>query len=47
MTWEQIANFGVLGVVLAWFMLRLERRIEELTKVISDLKEAINKINVS
>lgn len=35
------AQYGLLGLVLAWFMLRLEKKIERHTAVINDLVEAI------
>lgn len=41
MSWEQIANFGVLGAVLAWFMLRLEKKLDDLTKAIQELSNKI------
>lgn len=45
MTWEQIANFGVLGAVLAWFMLRFEKKIEELTRAIQALERELHEFN--
>lgn len=43
MSWEQIANFGVLGAVLAWFMLRFEKKIDALTEAINELRKEIEK----
>lgn len=36
-----LANAGVAGVVLIWFMVRLEKRLESLTQAVSDLQKAI------
>lgn len=38
---ETIGNVGVLGGVLLWFMLRLERKLESLDKSINELAKAV------
>lgn len=35
-------QYGILGVVLAWFMFRMERKIENHTAVINDLVRTIS-----
>ncbi len=36
-----IAQYGITGVVLLWFMLRFEKKMDKHTSVINDLVEAI------
>lgn len=36
-----LIQYGVLGVVLAWFMFRMEKKIEALTEAIQELKDVI------
>lgn len=43
MSIEVLANYGVLGAVLLWFMLRLEKKLEALTEAIENLAKEINK----
>jgi len=43
--YTQLVQTGVLGVVLAWFMLRLETILKENTKAIQELREAILALN--
>jgi len=38
---ETVGNVGVLGGVLLWFMLRLERKLEALDKSINELAKAV------
>ena len=42
--WESIANYGVLGVVLLWFMFRTEKHLENNTKAISALCDVVDKL---
>lgn len=39
-----LAQSGVLGLVLAWFMLRMEGIMKENTKAINELRESISKL---
>ena len=45
----QLANYGIVGVVLAWFMLRADKRDEQLQKDIENntlvLKEVCVKLD--
>jgi len=41
---NQLAQSGVLGAVLIWFMLRLEGILKENTKTLADLTLAITKL---
>jgi len=41
MSIETIANYGVLGVVLLWFMLRLEKKLDALTAAIEKLCDKV------
>jgi hypothetical protein len=41
---NQLAQSGVLGAVLVWFMLRLEGILKENTKTLADLTIAITKL---
>ena len=43
--YTQIVQTGVLGAVLAWFMLRMENILKENTKAIQELREAILALN--
>ncbi len=36
-----LAQYGIVGVVLLWFMLRFEKKMDKHTSVINDLVEAI------
>jgi hypothetical protein len=42
---QQIAQTGILGIVLAWFMLRMENILKENTKAINDLRDAVLQLN--
>jgi hypothetical protein len=37
-----VVQYGILGVVLAWFMFRMERKIDLHTAVINDLVRTIS-----
>lgn len=37
MSVEQLVNYGVLGAVLAWFMIRLEKKLDRLSDAIEKL----------
>lgn len=39
-----LAQSGVLGLVLAWFMLRMEGIMKENTKAINEMRDAIIKL---
>jgi hypothetical protein len=41
----QLVQTGVLGAVLAWFMLRMETILKENTAAIQELREAILALN--
>jgi len=41
----QLVQTGVLGAVLAWFMLRMETILKDNTKAIQELKEAVIQLN--
>jgi hypothetical protein len=43
---NQLAQTGVLGAVLVWFMLRLEGILKENTVVLGQLRDAILKLEV-
>jgi len=43
---EKLVNYGVIGAILAWFMLRFEKKMDDLTKAINDLKDSL-KVMVS
>ncbi len=36
-----LINTGVAGVVLLWFMFRMERRLEALTRAVEDLQRTL------
>ncbi len=38
---DMLLQYGILGAVLAWFMLRMEKKLDALTIAIQDLKDAI------
>lgn len=38
---DMLIQYGLLGIVLGWFMFRMEKKLDELTKAILDLKDAI------
>lgn len=38
---EQLLNHGVLGIILLWFMWRMEKTINNNTKAINDLTRYI------
>jgi len=44
LTPDMLLQYGVLGVVLAWFMFRMEKKIEALTEAIDDLKDVIRNL---
>ena len=44
MSYDNLAQAGVLGVVLAWFMLRLEGILKENTLALNALTLVINKL---
>lgn len=39
-------DIGVLGIVLAWFMIRMEGRMERMAKAIAELSSCIEKLRV-
>jgi hypothetical protein len=41
---EAFLNYGVLGVVLGWFMFRQEKILKEHTLSVNQLKEVISKL---
>lgn len=41
---NQIVNYGALGLIAIWFMIRMEKKMEDLTKAIQDLTTLINKV---
>lgn len=38
------AQFGLIGLVLGWLMLRVEKRLDEIRKSHDDAKEALNRV---
>lgn len=51
---EMFLQYGVLGMILAWFMFRMEKKldsipsaIKELRQAIQDLKDEINVLRVA
>lgn len=41
---DQLANTGILGAVLVWFMLRLEGILKENTMAMASLEKAITRL---
>ena len=41
--YNQLINIGIAGIVLLWFMFRLEDKLEKLDKSIQDLTIIISK----
>jgi hypothetical protein len=42
-----VVNNGVAIGVLAWFMFRMEKKIEEMTKAINDLVKVFSMVNTN
>ena len=40
---NQLVNLGIAGIVLAWFMFRLEDKLEKLDTTLNELKLVISK----
>lgn len=38
---DGIAQYGILGIVLGWFMFRVEKRLDRQTEVFNDLAKSI------
>ena len=41
---SQLANYGVIGLVLAWFMLRAEKKDEKMTKAVENNTLVLEKV---
>jgi hypothetical protein len=42
---DTLVQSGVIGAVLAWFMLRMEKVVKENSEIISGLKEMVRDLN--
>ena len=43
---SQLANYGVIGLVLAWFMLRAEKKDEKLTTAVENNTAVLREVCV-
>lgn len=43
---KRLLDVGIMGIVLAWFMFRMERRMEGITRAIQELNRAIGELRI-